>query len=190
MSRAMAVSNNALNDAPASHYLVRLVWWPLRIVAALAITFHFATILVVVTHLNELLVKTDWGGPVMGVSNIYSQTTFSNRNFGFFAPGVTPDWNLHITTVDEQGVPRQFELPAPSREMQVKHYSMVGHAVENDDTMDLFARSWAVYAMNHTPEAVSVEVLITRNTIPSMAEYRDGQRIASHQIYRTTFELR
>ena len=161
-----------------------------RVLVAIGISLHFAMILVVVTHLNEIVTGLPVARPALAASDLYSQVTFSNRNFGFFAPSVTPDWNVDITTVTAKGERRAFKLPCPNREMEVRLYSMVGHFTQDDDTMDLFARSWAVYAMNHVDDAVRVDIAISRNIIPSMRQHRDGVRIDSVPMYRTTFELR
>ncbi len=160
------------------------------LLVGMCIVLHFAMILIVVTHLNEVLFDTPLARPVIVCSDLYSQVTFSNRNFGFFAPSVTPDWTVYIATVNEKGDRMPFKLKCPNREMEVRLYSMVGHFTEDDATMDLFARSWAVYAMNRVEDSVGAEISISRNIIPSMKEYRDGGRISSVPMYRTTFELR
>ncbi len=157
--------------------------------ARVAIVFHFVMILVVVTHVNDAIAATRWGRPVLAVVDLYSLVTFSNRNFGFFAPAVSPDWELEVMASASSGEEWAVPLPMPNREIEVKRYSMLGHFSEDDDTMDLFARSWAVYVMNSDPRVVKVDINVRRNRIPSMAEYRDGARVHPTPYYRTTFEL-
>ena len=162
----------------------------LRPIVRAAIAFHFLMILVVVTHANEMMQGSPWSRPLLGVIDYYSLVTFANRNFGFFAPEVTPDWNIEVLTRTQSGQERRFDFPLRGREMEVKNYSMLGHFAEDNDTMDLFARSWAVYALNHDPDGVAVKINVTRNQIPSMDEYRRGERIRPTPFYRTTFQFR
>ena len=171
---------------PKSSLTSRLV----AVLVALGIALHFSMILIVVAHLDEWMAKTQACKPALAIISRYSIITFANRNFGFFAPSVSPDWNLQITTVTKLAERHNCRFPLPSREMEVKMYSMLGHFSEDKDTMNLFARSWAVYAMNHDLEAVKVEINVTRNYIPSMSEYRKGRRIEKRPWYRTTFELK
>lgn len=153
-----------------------------------AIALHFAFILIVLLHLDDAMAGVPRWQSLFSAVNNYSMVTFANRNFGFFAPGVTPDWNIDITTFDVSGKAQPFSLPEPSQEMRVKRYSMMGHFADSDDTMDLFARSWAVYAMNARPGTVRVKIDVTRNVLPSMQDYRNGGRIGREHFYTTTFE--
>lgn len=165
----------------------RVLW---RTLIPLAIALHFLMILAVVTHSDEWMAGLSAWQPIVSVLDRYSMITFANRNFGFFAPSVTPDWNLHITSITTSGKRRSYRFRTPSREMEVKMYSMLGHFGESEDMQDLFARSWAVHVMNDDPDVVSVEIEVTRNFIPSMSEYREGKRIHGEPYYKTTFNLR
>lgn len=162
--------------------------WLLRLLAATAIAAHFGFVLAEVTHLSTWLAQSGRFRPFVIAAEYYSAVTFANRNFGFFAPTVTPDWNLRMRTTDASGTREEFSFALLGREMEVKMYSMLGRFSENDDTMDLFARSWSVYAMNHKPDARKVEIEVTRNVIPSMREYERGVRVSDQPFYRTTFE--
>lgn len=127
--------------------------------------------------------------PVVALSDFYSVVTFTNRNFGFFAPDVAADWTVKTTLFDAKGRSRPWSFRLPNREMEVRGYSMVGHFAEQSTSMDLFARSWAVHAMNENPDVVRVDIEVTWNVIPSMAEWRAGRRITSDPFYKTTFSL-
>ncbi len=160
----------------------------LHLVAAIAIAAHFLFILCEVTHLTGWMARTGSFRTFLALGEYYGALTFANRNFGFFAPEVTPDWNLRMTTTDEHGTRETFALTPTGREMEVKMYSMLGRFSESDDTMDLYARSWSVYAMNHVEDARKVEIEVTRNVLPSMAEYRAGARVSAQNFYRTVYE--
>ncbi len=161
-----------------------------RKAAVLAIGAHFFFIISVVTHLHDWMSKKPILGLFTAATDYYSAVTFTNRNFGFFAPGVTSDWNVQLTMVDGSGNARPYAFVLPNREMRVKMYSMSGHFAETDTSMDLFARAWALKAINENPGIVRVHVEITQNYIPTMEEYRQGRRIERQPFYRTTFDLR
>jgi hypothetical protein len=157
-----------------------------RKLCAVGIGFHFFFILSVATHLHEWMSKWVILAPITALTDYYTAITFANRDFGFFAPEVTSDWNTRFTLTDTKGGKRPYAFSLPTREMQVKMYSMLGHFTESDD---LFARSWALRVMNENQDVEQVDVEITQNYIPTMEGYRRGQRIAPHLIYRTTFNL-
>jgi hypothetical protein len=158
-----------------------------RLCIGVGMLLHFALILTEVTHLRQWLEQANAGQTWRVVSEYYSALTFANRNFGFFAPDVTPDWNLAAAVAYGDGSSRPVKLPTPTREMAVKHYSMMGHFSENDATMDLFARSWALYLLRRDPRARSAELVVTRNFLPSMQEYRAGGRVRQQPFYRTEY---
>ncbi|HJT16657.1 MAG TPA: hypothetical protein VJ853_04690, partial [Thermoanaerobaculia bacterium] len=141
-----------------------------RRIAAAAIAIHFFFVLDVVTHLHDWTMRHAW--PVATLTNYYSAITFSNRSFGFFAPEVSGDWNLAMTMTDVHGRQRPFSFATPNGEMRVKLYSLLGHFTESDTAMDLFARSWALRAINENRDVRRVDVVVTQNSIPSMQQWR------------------
>jgi hypothetical protein len=159
-----------------------------RVIAGL-IAAHFYFVLSVASHLHDWLGHHPRFNLLTLATHYYSAVTFTNRNFGFFAPAVTPDWNVRLVLTDRAGRAREQRFAPPNREMAIKMYSMTGHFGGSDTSMDLFARSWAVKALNENPDAVRVDVEVMQNQLPSMAEYRAGRRIGQELLYRTTFEL-
>jgi hypothetical protein len=157
-------------------------------IVTIAIGLHFFLILIVVTHLEEWIRQSPLLLPITLVDDYYSAITFSNRNFGFFAPDVTSDWNIHLILTTRQGQQRNYAFILPNQEMKLRMYSMAGHFGESDDIKDLFARSWALKAINENPDVRQVDVEVSQNNIPTMEEYRQGKRITSDLIYRTTFD--
>jgi hypothetical protein len=154
----------------------------------LGIGIHFFLILTVVTHLDEWMGQFSALNLISALDNYYSAVTFTNRNFGFFAPEVTSDWNVQLFLTDRLGHKRTYSFNLENREMKVKMYSMLGHFGDSEDTMDLFARSWALKAINENPGVTQVDIEVKQNYIPSMAEYRQGKRITANLLYRTTFD--
>lgn len=157
-------------------------------IIAVAIGLHFLLIMMVVTHLEEWIKQWPLLSPITVLNDYYSAITFANRNFGFFAPSVTSDWNIHLVLSNKLKAKRNYIFNLHSHEMKLKVYSMSGHFGQNNDTMDLFARSWALKAMNEHPDVIQVDVEVTENNIPTMEEYRQGKRITADLLYRTTFD--
>ena len=160
-----------------------------RRVAALAIALHFFFVLLVVTHGRDRLEGVPALRPVAAASDLYATLTLANRNFGFFAPDVSPDLVVSCVLVDAEGRRRAWTFAPQNREMQIRIYSMTGHFAQLPDTMDLFARSWAVRAMNENPDVVRVEIAVSVHDIPTMAGYRQGRRMVERPLYATSFDL-
>ncbi len=175
----------ATGASPPSHF----VWSTKRRIIAVLIGLHFFFIIIVATHLYDVMSGWRFLTPVTALTDYYSAITFANRNFGFFAPSVTSDWNVRILLTSASGRVRPYAFILANREMHVKLYSMLGHFAEANSSMDLFARSWAVKAINENPDIVRVDVIVTQNYVPTMAEYRRGLRIKPLLFYRTTFKL-
>lgn len=161
-----------------------------RLLVTTAIGLHFLFVLSVVSHVHDWMLRSSTWRPVAFFTEYYSSLTFANRNFGFFAPAVTADWNLRLLMTSDMGEQRPYEFHLPNREMKVKSYSMLGHFAESNTSMDLFARSWALKAMNENPDVVRVDVVVTQNYIPAMEEFRRGGRIVPQPYYRTRFDAR
>lgn len=146
------------------------------IVAWHLIAIHFFLILLVVTTVWERLPDHTLTRVLLVVSDYYADLTFHNRDFGFFAPAVYADWNLHLVGATATGETREVPLPTDRRELVLKYYSMVGRSADEDARPE-FARVWAEWAMRQHPDLASVEVTIRRNVIPSMEEFREGARV-------------
>jgi len=161
-----------------------------RRVLGAAIAAHLFFVLLVVLHARDALDRVPALKPLAVASDFYGTVTFANRNFGFFAPEVPGDLVVRCTLVDADGGRRPWSFRAPNREMQIRLYSMTGHFAQLSDDMDLFARSWAVRAMNENPDVVRVEIDVAIHDVPTMAEFREGRRIVERPYYATSFELR
>jgi hypothetical protein len=158
-------------------------------VAGVGVGLHFFFVLSVVTHLSDWHGDQPAAAPLNSAMAYYDALTFSNRNFGFFAPEVTGDCIVELTETDRHGRSSRRKMAAAQREMQIKQYAMVGAFLASDDSMDLFARSWALNAVNRNPDLVQVDLEVRQNVLPSMAEYRAGMRIRARLLYQTTFRL-
>lgn len=159
-----------------------------------AIFLHFAFLISDVTHLTNLLNRREkltessvlrlWNS----AADYYGSLTFSNRNFGFFAPKITSDWVVEMALSDATGRQSEHQFEILSKEMEFKAYAMLGHFAASDSRMDLLSRFWSARAMQSVPGTRKVEVKVSRRVLPSMAEHRAGKRVHKEQFYRTVFE--
>jgi len=153
------------------------------------IAIHFILILLSVTGAWERLPDHAVSRVVLLVSNYYADLTFHNRDFGFFAPEVYADWTLHLVGTTASGAVAEYAFPTTNRELVVKYYSMIGRSAGNE-AREYYGRSWADWIMRRHEEVVSVDVIVNRNIIPSMEEFRNGARTreAEEPEYRATFD--
>ncbi len=161
-----------------------------RRIAGAAVALHLFFVLLVATHGRSLLARWPAAGPVVAASDLYESLTLANRNFGFFAPDVTGDFVVRCVLVDAKGLRRNWSFRPPNREMEVRLYSMTGHFSLDPDARDLFARSWAVRALNEDPDAVRVEIDVAQHVLPTMGEFRRGVRTVERAFYATSFDKR
>ncbi len=177
----------------AGHVVARLLMVARHLMSGFAVFLggvHIFLILYVATHAYALADSHPTIAAIDRISDLYSSITFANRNFGFFAPQVSADWNLSLELTTQDGRTRAYKFPERNGEMRVKMYTMLGHFATNETDMDLFSRCWAVKALNENRDARSAEVIVTVNDVPTMAEYRAGRRITVAPFYQTTFDLR
>jgi hypothetical protein len=123
---------------------------------------------------------------------IYSSISYTNRQFGFFAPTVNDDFTLSLrvfkNTSDTVG--DQFYLTGSNSEKRIRLSTMLWHFAEgnNNVQMDLYARSWGVYCMNNNKAINKVIISIYKNYIPTMSEYEKGRKPNQTLYYQTTIE--
>jgi hypothetical protein len=161
-----------------------------KVVVGLFIGLHFFFVAIVISHAYDWMLNRPGFALVAAAAEYYSSITFADRNFGFFAPTVNADWVVDISVTDDARRTHPYHFSLDNQEMRTKFYSMTGHFNESDDNMDLFARSWAVKIMNDDVHASRVDITVSQNQLPTMAEYARGRRIRATPIYRTTFTLR
>ncbi len=155
----------------------------MKIVRRFLFFAHFFLVILVLTHINDLF---DSNGVISKFINSYSSISYCNRNFGFFAPNVASDLDLKMIA-HRKTDSLSYSFPVYSNEMKNRLYSLMGHFGESGIvSMDLFARSFGVYCMNQIPEVNKVHIVVYENQIPTMASYRNGERITKIFFYEST----
>jgi len=153
------------------------------------ITTHFLFVCITVSHLYELI---NWK-PMSVLMELYSSVSYTNRNFGFFAPTVNDDFNLKIRAFrkdDQNG--HDFLFYMPDSENRIRFSTMLWHFAEGNSPsqMDLYARSWAIYCMNKDSTIHKVVVSVYKNNIPMMNQCRIGKKISQALYYQTSFDTK
>ena len=154
----------------------------------IVIIIHFLFVLLTVSHVYELIKYP----PLSELMEIYSSFTYTNRNFGFFAPTVNEDFTLStIVFKHNDSIGQKLSFYLPNSENKIRFTTMLWHFSEgnSDAQMDLYARSWAIYYMNKDNNNNAIDSLVIsvyKNFIPSMEEYRIGKRIEQNLYYQTT----
>jgi hypothetical protein len=146
---------------------------------------HFAFVAITVSHLYELLNCN----PLSSLINLYSSYTYTNRNFGFFAPTVNDDYELSLRAYKKQDpFGHEVVIHAADTENRIRFLTMLWHFSEGNSKsqMDLFARSWGLYCMNTDSTVNQVVISVYKHLVPSMAAYSKGERISKILYYQTT----
>jgi len=146
---------------------------------------HFSLVFITVSHLFELI---NWN-PLSDIIGIYSSYSYANRNFGFFAPTVNEDYVLRLKTFAKNDTTgRNFPLYQPDTENKIRYLTMLWHFTEDNSTsqMDLYSRSWGLYCMNSNSTVQEVKISLSKNKVPSMKQYRAGERVTNSLYYQTT----
>lgn len=154
-----------------------------------AIIIHFLIVIITVSHLYEVI---HWR-PLSSLMEAYSSVTYTNRNFGFFAPTVNEDFNLNLRVFkNNDSIGHNFLFPVPNTENKIRFSTMLWHFTEgnSDSQMDLYAKSWGVYCMNMDNTITKVRISVSKNYIPTMSEYNEGKRISQNLYYQTTIDGR
>lgn len=153
----------------------------------IGLIIHFLIVVLTVSQLYKPI-KQRWLDQILFT---YSSFSYANRDFGFFAPTVNDDMYLTVQAYqgDKDSVGYRFETPVSNTENKIRYLTMLWHFGEGLDhhRMDLYARSWAVYCMNKDTSITKVLITVNQNHIPTMKEYREGQRISSNLYYQTSF---
>lgn len=146
---------------------------------------HFFIVVLTVSHLYELV---NWK-PMTSLFEIYSSFTYTNRNFGFFAPTVNDDFSIDLIVFkNNQKTGKKFLFNVPNTENKIRFSTMLWHFAEGNSNsqMDLYARSWAVYCMNKDKSITSVKINVYKNNIPTMEDFRLDKKVSKNLYYQTT----
>jgi hypothetical protein len=121
------------------------------------------------------------GSPWPKVLQAIRESSGSDANHGYFAPGVGPNYRMTFILKDAKGRTWTDILEKTDyHEANLRLAGIVDVMVSSDDFADeysAFAKSCAAKVLARHPSAVLVTVRVERDQTPSMAEWRAGKRV-------------
>lgn len=120
---------------------------------------------------------------------IYGHFTGSSNGYGFFSPNVADQLVTRVTAEDFRGVRRVKQFGGRDTETD-RRISTMMMVFANINNPQLHGLSLAAYTLGRNPSARTVTVAIYHRCLPTMAEYRQGERPSLEEIYRGTYGRR
>jgi hypothetical protein len=121
----------------------------------------------------------------------YCNLSGTFRDYTFFAPGVASALKAGFLVEDAGGgAPTLVTFGSESREVSFRYGSIMRSGMNDERGRDLFAQSWAALILGNEPGAANVTVMVERMVVPSMDEYRRGQRPQWAAVYAGKFDRR
>jgi len=121
----------------------------------------------------------------------YCNLSGTFRDYTFFAPGVASALKTGFLVEDSAGgAPTMVVFGSESREVSFRYGSLMRSGMNDERGRDLFAQSWAALILGNDPGAANVTVMVERMIVPSMDEYRRGQRPQWAAVYAGKFDRR
>jgi hypothetical protein len=118
----------------------------------------------------------------------YGALSGADSGYGFFAPGVAPQRRVRFVLTDVQGRSWAEYLVGASRtEASLRIGSVLGEASEPEWRAEL-AASWAAGLFSRHTEAKHIVALLEVEILPTLEEYRAGERPRWVIEYRAAFE--
>lgn len=160
-------------------------------VMALALTAHFAIVGISAakTPIDTALGKSTLSSYLV----VYAYLSGAGNHFGFFAPGVTSQFRIAYQ-LRRGGQPAGAgTITTTDPETTFRIHNIVQQfwpASGKPDLRRSLAASLAGKLLAENPEADEVELSVDAYVLPSMAEYRAGERPSWETHYKGTFDAR
>jgi hypothetical protein len=120
----------------------------------------------------------------------YTEYTGAGNDYSFFSPAVGSQVRARLLRSDASGRTQEIHLTTPNREVNFRIGCMLLASMKLEEMRAPMARSWASLVLGADTDAAKVEVVVETYHVPSMDDYRAGQRGGWQEIYRGEFEAR
>ena len=150
------------------------------------VIFHLGCMLLYTGRVLETLPAHSVFNPIRNLVTIYYKVTMTNYRFAFFAPFIPEFYTLKIYGETKDGVVKEFRLPLPNREIEVRYNRMIRN-IDEDKLRERMFRSIASYVTSRNPRVDTVTFQVFRSTTPTMAEFRAGKRRSHRIVYNLKF---
>jgi hypothetical protein len=121
--------------------------------------------------------------------SLYGHLTGSSNSYGFFAPNVANQLITTVTAEDVRGDRRVMQFGGGGTETD-RRVSTMMMVFANAKCPQMHGLSLAAYTLGKNPAARTVIVGICQRRLPTMAEYRQGERPDLEEIYRGAYGRR
>ena len=124
---------------------------------------------------------------------VYGRWTGANSRYSFFAPNIAPPMRVLCDVGLDSGEWVQDGFDFDNEALKIRAYAMslrFNGMSDKNVYKDDVARAWAAIMFGRYPEAHGLSVRMERMRVPTMEEFRAGERPSWSQTYRADFELR
>jgi hypothetical protein len=135
------------------------------------------------------------GSPLAETLRWYARLSGADSEYGFFSPEVGSEHRTRFLLEDDHGSPWSDAIDrTSSREARLRlnniadYPFMSGAAVESPALRQELVKSWAAAMFSRHPNAIAVTVVVEAYDVPSMADYRAGQRPSWKQVYEARLQ--
>jgi len=120
----------------------------------------------------------------------YNNLSGSFRDYTYFAPAVGDGYKAAFILEDEHGQAQVIDFLSANKEVDFRYQCLITVGMQHEELRDVFAQSWAALLLGSHPEARKVTVMAKRNHLPTMSQYRQGQRPIWVTVYAGEFVRR
>ncbi len=126
----------------------------------------------------------EWGAvnPVTNTTFACGEYTGSSNVYGFFAPRIGEQTSVIYTLVDSSMSQRVCQLQGRSFEFK-NRLNTIYNFLSLKESYDVLCKSFAIQMLDQHPDAIIVRVHIIRQAMPSMEQFRQGQKIHWETIF-------
>jgi hypothetical protein len=147
-------------------------------------TLHIAMIALFASHFGK------WANtehPVIKAASCIGDFTGSDNIFSFFAPGLSDQPYVVYATKDTSGKEHVIDLKGNSPDFTNRINNIYGY-LTLEEGRSIFSASLAKFILQRYPAATKVRVAMVVQQIPTMPEYRNGERCQWHFWFHRDFE--
>jgi hypothetical protein len=117
----------------------------------------------------------------------YGAMSGADNGYGFFAPGVAPQWRATFTLSDTAGRTWTDTLEGDHNHEVAHRVGGIVNLFSEPGLRPELAASWAAKMFGRYPDAKQVVIRVEIYDLPTMAEYRNGTRPQWEFICEATF---
>lgn len=161
---------------------------PAFVLALLLATAHLALVLCGATRVRPFPRKS----PPDQVLGVYGRWSGASSQYSFFAPTITPSLRVSFDVGLDSGEVVHDGLFFEDEAMRLRAYAMSlrFNGLRGDEQRASVARGWAAVMFGRYADSREVTIRVDRMRLPTMEDFRAGQRPTWTERYRAEFQFR